>query len=114
MNNKDANKCDKLLNNKSIFLDVNVMCENKEAQCLIINLDWKICALDKFQKIYINFLYDNIIKNLNIDIDNECLAMTKAVKECQDKNMSVDEIKQNYIPYYLKHYYELIKDDLSS
>lgn len=70
--------------------------------------------LDKLQNIYINFLYDNIIKNLNIDIDNECLAMTKAVKECQDKNMSVDEIKQNYIPYYLKHYYELIKDDLSS
>lgn len=66
--------------------------------------------LDKYQTLYLNYVYENILKNIDIEIDRECIAMSKAVQECRSKNMSVEEIKEKYQQYYLKYYYELEED----
>ena len=76
---KDFYKVNRKLRNHIHYVDEIVPLSKKEEE-----------KLDKYQNIYLNYLYEKIIKNIDINIDVECIAMTKAVQECRKKNMSFD------------------------
>lgn len=60
--------------------------------------------VDRFQNIYLEYLINNFERQINIDIDEECITMTSFLEACCDKGLDKDKIFKNYAYLYRKFY----------
>lgn len=58
--------------------------------------------IDYYQPSYLNIINKHIFDNLNIQLDKECITMTKFTKACQKKGLTKSDIDKYYYYYYVK------------
>lgn len=58
--------------------------------------------IDQYQPIYLSIINSQILNELNIKLDKECITMTNFLKACQTKGLSKTDIEKYYYFYYLK------------
>lgn len=109
MNTKFSNKLLEQINckitNKNFFVINRTLRNNVHYSKTTILNNNEIDILDENQDIYLSILYNAIIEEININIDNECKQMTLFLKECKLQGLTEDEIKKDYEKKYLNFLY---------